>query len=1018
MIKLADIKYVAVVLLLFISSSALAQQKREQIIEMVTRIQEKADIPGMVITIVDGDETMILPFGYADLATKTPVSSKSLFELGSLSKAYTALALLRLVKEGKVDLEAKVSTYLPWFEVFFEDEPQVILVKHLVYHTSGIPWATIADIPISQEEDALLRTVQLLIGQELSHQPGEYHEYATINYDVLALIIQEVTNEPFEYFIQREVFHELGLESTTIGQPHDPQYMVTGYKQGFFNSKPYDAPVFRGNYAAGYVISNAEDMASWIRIQMGQKTTNLDSLVTVSHLRDVSVPVHGQASYAQGWQVSLSGDQRIFHYGLNPNFSSHISLLPEAKLGIAILSNSPNSAIHQIAYHVLEILKGSEEEDRNLVNNDDPDKAYSVVSIILGLYVLGMFVFLLKIVRDIFHNKRVFELVGKKRAAKDLMSLLFVIPLVAATYFLPYAMRGFNWEAIYIWTPFSFRAMILMIFIAVLFSYVVFFIARLFPDKNELYNELPKVALFSIITGIANMVIIFLITSSLGETMKTEFLIAYFLFTVGTYIGFRKYVQTKMFILTQNLIYRIRLELVEKILSTTYQNFEKIRPGRVYSTLNEDASVIASSAGLVVTLVRNTITISGAFLYMATIDIWATLSILTVMSSLAIFYSFVSRKAHSKLEQARDTRDEFMLQVQGLVLGFKELSLHRGKKRAFNQEVANTVGTFREKIVSAQIDFINAFLIGESSLILVLGTIAIALPKLLPSLENYVITSFVVIVLYLIGPINEVLNVVPTLVQLRVSWSRIQKFIKELPPQSHAVLTAPEQPGPIEELRLEQVTFEYPEVAGSSIFKVGPVDLSIKKGEVLFIIGGNGSGKTTLAKLLTGLYEGGGKVVIDGQPVDDLGRYYSAVFNPMYLFDKLYDTPIADRQGEIKEYLELLGLSDKVSIKENEFSTTDLSTGQRKRLALLLCYLENRPIYLFDEWAADQDPDYRKFFYLKLLPEMKAKGKIIIGITHDDHYFHVADKVLRLEMGKISTVSNNFEAGVLVTSSD
>lgn len=1019
MLRLAPLRQLIIVFTMLFALQNTTFGQTAEIQKVVEEIRDRAEIPGIVITIVRGDETYFLPFGYADLEAKTLVDKNSLFELGSLSKAFTALALMKLVEQGKIDLEAEVTDYLPWFKVQFEEEPQIILVRHFLYHSSGIPWSTIADIPISGEKDALERTVRILEGQELAHKPGEYYEYATTNYDVLALIMQEVSGEPFEQFMQREVIEALDLKATTIGLPHDPQSMVTGYKKHFFNPVPYDAPVFRGNYAAGYVISNAEDMASWIRIQLGLQHSTLDSLITVSHARDMTVPVHGQASYAKGWEVSLRGDQRIFHYGRNPNFSTHISLFPEEQMGIAILSNSSNTAVREIAYNVINILQENDIEDEPFRGRkDDPDQAYSVVSIILGLYLLVMVLFLGKIVYDISDGRRTFQPINRKQVVKDLLSLLLIVPILIATYFLPFAMKGFNWDAIFIWLPFSFRTMIMMIFFSVGISYLVFFVARLFPDKNELYNEMPKVALFSIVTGIANMVIIFLITSSLGENIKIQYLIAYFLFSVGIYIGFRKYVQTKMFVVTQNLIYRIRVKLVERILSTTYENFEKIKQGRVYSTLNEDATIIANSTILIVSLVRNSITIGGAFLYMATIDVLATLSILFVMMTLTIFYFFVSRTANTKLEQARDTRDEFMQQVQGLVLGFKELSLHRGKKTVFNQEVGNTLGVFRTKVVSAHIGFINAFLIGESSLIMVLGTIAIALPVIVPSLEIYVITSFVIIILYLIGPINEILNAAPTLVQLRVSWRRIQQFTKELPPQSDSALIASERPTAVEELHLDQISFEYPPENGGSSFRVGPIDMTIKRGEALFIIGGNGSGKTTLAKLLMGLYEGDGKILVDGEQVDDLGNYYSAVFNPMYLFDKLYDTPLEGREGEINDYLKLLGLSDKVTVKGDAFSTTSLSTGQRKRLALLLCYLENRPIYLFDEWAADQDPEYRKFFYQQLLPEMKAKGKIVIAITHDDHYFHLADKVLKLELGQISSVKNNFEAEALITSVD
>ena len=174
----------------------------------------------------------------------------------------------------------------------------------------------------------------------------------------------------------------------------------------------------------------------------------------------------------------------------------------------------------------------------------------------------------------------------------------------------------------------------------------------------------------------------------------------------------------------------------------------------------------------------------------------------------------------------------------------------------------------------------------------------------------------------------------------------------------------------------------------------------------MFIIGGNGSGKTTLAKLLTGLYiPHDGEITVDGKPVANfqLGEYFSTVFSDFHLFDKLYNIDLSGetKRDEAQRYLETLHLDGKIELTGDSFSTTDLSGGQRKRLALLKCYLEDCPVYLFDEVAADQDPEFRKFFYRELLPKMKEKGKIVIAITHDDHYFDVADKVIKMDMGKI-----------------
>ncbi len=200
--------------------------------------------------------------------------------------------------------------------------------------------------------------------------------------------------------------------------------------------------------------------------------------------------------------------------------------------------------------------------------------------------------------------------------------------------------------------------------------------------------------------------------------------------------------------------------------------------------------------------------------------------------------------------------------------------------------------------------------------------------------------------------------------------------------------------------------------AEDSKFVLGPIDLSFQPGELVFLVGGNGSGKSTLAKILTGLYlPEAGEILLDGKPVDHKNRdqyrqLFSAVFADFYLFDSLIGLRGSDLDAKARQYLKLLHLNHKVSVQNGALSTTAVSQGQRKRLALLTAYLEDRPFYLFDEWASDQDPYFKKIFYTQLLPELKARGKTVLVITHDDRYFDLADRIIKLDYGKIVTDSD------------
>lgn len=216
----------------------------------------------------------------------------------------------------------------------------------------------------------------------------------------------------------------------------------------------------------------------------------------------------------------------------------------------------------------------------------------------------------------------------------------------------------------------------------------------------------------------------------------------------------------------------------------------------------------------------------------------------------------------------------------------------------------------------------------------------------------------------------------------------------------------PDNPNP--SLGFRGVEYEYEPTTEDGGFKVGPVDLNIAAGELVFVTGGNGSGKTTFAKVLCGLYEPHrGEIWLDDVRIDAGNRIwyaqqFGAVFSDSYLFSSLYGADDLPQTSKVvNEYLQELRLQDKVKFDQGRFSTIALSQGQKKRLALLVAYMEDRPFYLFDEWAADQDPEFRQVFYFRILPELKARGKTVVAITHDDRYYHVADRVLKFEAGTL-----------------
>ncbi|MEO1515842.1 MAG: cyclic peptide export ABC transporter [Bacteroidota bacterium] len=993
-----------------------ALESWDKIDKEIEDLMSEGDIPGLSLVIIKDGQSYIQTYGYADLEAERPVDAKTLFELGSSSKAFSALAVGRLVQEGRLQLDDLVTEYLPWLELRHEGQVVPVSIGQLLHHTSGIPWHTISEIPESVADDALEQTVRLLVGSELDSRPGEEYAYATINYDVLALVVQEMTQRPFEQYLQ-DIIADIGMTQTSLGEPTVASSMAKGYRQGFFQPRPYEAPQYRGNWAAGYVISNAEDMAKWLRFQMGQVAEELHPLAEWSHERDASVPLHNMSAYAKGWNIALDGTGNIYHGGLNPNFTSYVIFRPEQQLGVAVMANSSSNFTYTIGYNAMEILNG-EEPDRKYDPDSGIDSTLSMITIMLIAFVIVVLAFIGWVLRDIFRSQRRYEEVSLDKLIKLGTSVLYLAPFVFGVYLMPHALVDFSWEAIFVWMPSSLAPLLYTMGVGIVVTYVAYILSLLFPEKNQYKRMAPGILLMSVFLGISSVLVIVMVTSAIGTDIDLKYILFYYGLILSVYLLGRKFVQVNLIKFSNGLVYDLRLQIVNKIFSTSYQRFERIDRGRVYTTLNDDISTIGHITDVFVALVNSTITTVGAFVYLASIAFWATGVNVMILLILSVLILYVVSRARKYFELARDERNVFMRLINGMIDGFKEVSLHRNKKLEYRKDVEHTAREFRDKMTIADIKSFNSSIVGESTLVILLAFAAFVMPEMFPAIKDYKIMSFVMVLLYLIGPVNNILNSVPVLTNAYVSWNRVRQFIKEIPANMKLEEIPPAKVEKVHTLKAKDVMFKYKSEDQVSVFGVGPINLEIERGEIVFLIGGNGSGKTTLAKLLTGLYEADeGSLMINDKPISstDLSEYFSTVFSPAHLFEKLYNVDIENKQDELKKYLKILGLEEKVAIEGNTYNTINLSAGQRKRLALLQCYLEDSPIFLFDEWAADQDPTYRRFFYRTLLPEIKKQGKIVIAITHDDHYFDVADKVLEMNMGTLKIHSHKSAMQVFST---
>jgi putative ATP-binding cassette transporter len=528
-----------------------------------------------------------------------------------------------------------------------------------------------------------------------------------------------------------------------------------------------------------------------------------------------------------------------------------------------------------------------------------------------------------------------------------------------------------------------------------------------------LISSSRRTAILSLILGIvsgacgAGLIWIISDTLSRGFTSTGYLFAALALLSLLTRIAFMGLLSR----LQQGAIFNLRRHLSRRILATPLRILAEVGSPRLQATLTADIFALGEGLRLFPAFFISVTSAVGCLVYLAWLS-WSTFLALIAFGTLGVFsYWIPTQSAVRVSERARAREDDLFKYIRSLTEGSKELGLSLRRRKAFLAECLDPTADDLRRFTIRTHDIYGATASwGLFLFFLLIGLVLFALPHF-SQLSTRTLTGYAFAILYLQQPLAAILEALPALNQGGVALRRIHSLglapaMELAGPPSLPEGDAP--PQPFQQLQLSAVTHSYHREQEDDRFILGPIDLTLRQGELVFLIGGNGSGKTTLAKLITGLYAPeGGELRLNGKLIthenrEDYRQYFSAVFSDFHLFESLLGAPSdPETLARIQTYLARLHLDRKVSITQGRFSTTSLSQGQRKRLALLASYIEDRPFYVFDEWAADQDPTFKAVFYEELLPELKSQGKTVLVITHDDRYFHTADRILRLEAGKL-----------------
>jgi putative ATP-binding cassette transporter len=461
--------------------------------------------------------------------------------------------------------------------------------------------------------------------------------------------------------------------------------------------------------------------------------------------------------------------------------------------------------------------------------------------------------------------------------------------------------------------------------------------------------------------------------------------------------------------LGQQALFELRMQLSRKILATPLRRIEELGAHRLLATLTDDIPTLTEALLNVPLMSINIAIIISSLVYMGSLSMTALMIVLGFIGLGILTYQMAIIRSRRTFRLAREEGDAMFSHFRMLTDGIKDLQLNIHRRQDFlDKRLRRTAQSVCDLNIQGMTTYNAAASWGQALAFVVIGLTIFGLPALLVA-DKHVLTGYVLAILYMISPLQVTMNIVPILGRANIALRKQENIGLSLSsplPDEDPHIQLDGRPD-WERLELIDVTHAYTGEAEDPGFVFGPISLSLSRGELIFLVGGNGSGKTTLAKILTGLYlPDAGEIRLNDQSItkeniEYYRQYFSAVFSDFYLTNTFLGLGTHEIDIKAREYLKQLELDHKVQVTETGVSTVNLSQGQRKRLALLTAFLEDRLIYIFDEWAADQDPMFKEVFYYSILPELKARGKTVLVISHDDKYYHTADRIIKLDYGRI-----------------
>lgn len=524
-----------------------------------------------------------------------------------------------------------------------------------------------------------------------------------------------------------------------------------------------------------------------------------------------------------------------------------------------------------------------------------------------------------------------------------------------------------------------------------------------------------KVVWVNSISGILSIAVASVIVTGADNVKPGEIqldAIILFVTLVASYYLARYYALSRISTHVEHVINETRKRISDKIQRTNLKNFEGIGKEYFYTTLTTDSQIISQSSIQIINASGSLVMALSGSIALLIISLPAFIVTMTLLAAITSLYLSMRKMVVGDLVKISEKENQFFAALNDLLLGFKELKLNSDKSEGFIKnhlhKLANEVFELKAHVANR---VSKAIILSQIFMYIIIGTIVFILPNIQPD-EINAIAPAVALLLFMNGPIVEVVGLVNILDRTNNCIDNLENIENTLDSFQNSQIAIENKEvrhkdfSGFNTLKCENAVFSYTDEKNGSSFTLGPMNFELTKNEIVFIVGGNGSGKSTFLKILTSLYRPDeGKIYIDGNPLssDRLTAYrnlFSPIFVDFHLFERFYGKHELD-DDKVDALLDQMGLSGTTDIIDKKITRRELSTGQRKRLALIVSILEDKAIFLFDEVAADQDPVFRKYFYETIIPNLKSEGKTVIAVTHDDKYFSVADRVLKMDYGKL-----------------